>query len=425
MFGRSKNKKGQNQQPQQMQMSPETLALLQAMQAGQQMQQMQQQMQQQMMMQQMQQPQAMPPQQPVGQQPQMMPQQPMMAPQQMTQQPQMAPQQQMPVMDDQALLAEIGGPANQADPMQAMQQAPIMQPEMPQQQMPMQPMAGQQTAVPAETEPFAQEQSSDQLGVDSFNFAAQQAPLAAEDEQEKPKKKGKLTKEEKRALASQKKAEKEKKKAEKKALASEKAEEKKRAKRRKKLAKTRFSRARYLREANGNALAGVILWIFVIILFIAGPFMLNTAILIPQTNENLRILSELDQLEQSIVRNRPQITAMVERRKSKRGQITAFTAGFPPKSAAEQSLQSLAQQLEEAGLEIQPLTIAPFPLGAQSIIGTSVTVEIIGNYLDWLRIRNKFVRSQRAISIPNETVEINSETGQMEITAQIILPSSF
>ena len=421
MFGRSKNKKGQNQQPQQMQMSPETLALLQAMQAGQQMQQMQQQM----MMQQMQQPQAMPPQQPVAQQPQMMPQQPMMAPQQMAQQPQMAPQQQMPVMDDQALLAEIGGTANQADPMQAMQQAPIMQPEMPQQQMPMQPMAGQQMAVPAETEPFAQDQSSDQLGVDNFNFAAQQAPLAAEDEQAKPKKKGKLTKEEKRALASQKKAEKEKKKAEKKALASEKDEEKKRAKRRKKLAKTRFSRARYLREANGNALAGVILWIFVIILFIAGPFMLNTAILIPQTNENLRILSELDQLEQSIVRNRPQITAMVERRKSKRGQITAFTAGFPPKSAAEQSLQSLAQQLEEAGLEIQPLTIAPFPLGAQSIIGTSVTVEIIGNYLDWLRIRNKFVRSQRAISIPNETVEINSETGQMEITAQIILPSSF
>ena len=421
MFGRSKNKKGQNQQPQQMQMSPETLALLQAMQAGQQMQQMQQQM----MMQQMQQPQAMPPQQPVAQQPQMMPQQPMMAPQQMAQQPQMVPQQQMPVMDDQALLAEIGGTANQADPMQAMQQAPIMQPEMPQQQMPMQPMAGQQMAVPAETEPFAQDQSSDQLGVDNFNFAAQQAPLAAEDEQAKPKKKGKLTKEEKRALASQKKAEKEKKKAEKKALASEKDEEKKRAKRRKKLAKTRFSRARYLREANGNALAGVILWIFVIILFIAGPFMLNTAILIPQTNENLRILSELDQLEQSIVRNRPQITAMVERRKSKRGQITAFTAGFPPKSAAEQSLQSLAQQLEEAGLEIQPLTIAPFPLGAQSIIGTSVTVEIIGNYLDWLRIRNKFVRSQRAISIPNETVEINSETGQMEITAQIILPSSF
>ena len=280
-------------------------------------------------------------------------------------------------------------------------------------------------AVPAETESFAQDQNTGQLGVDNFNFAAQQAPLAAEDEQEKPKKKGKLTKEEKRALASQKKAEKEKKKAEKKALASEKTEEKKRAKRRKKLAKTRFSRARYLREANGNALAGVILWIFVIILFIAGPFMLNTAILIPQTNENLRILSELDQLEQSIVRNRPQITAMVERRKSKRGQITAFTAGFPPKSAAEQSLQSLAQQLEEAGLEIQPLTIAPFPLGAQSIIGTSVTLEIIGNYLDWLRIRNKFVRSQRAISIPNETVEINSETGQMEITAQIILPSSF
>ena len=152
--------------------------------------------------------------------------------------------------------------------------------------------------------------------------------------------------------------------------------------------------------------------------------MLNTALLIPQTNENLRIVNELDSYKRSIISSRPQITAMVEKRKAKKGQITAFTSSFTPSEQAAKSLESLNEQLEEAGLEVSPITVAPFPLAAQSIIGTSAKLEIQGNYLDWLRLRNKFVRSHRAISIPSESVEVNEETGQMSITAQIILPSS-
>ena len=152
--------------------------------------------------------------------------------------------------------------------------------------------------------------------------------------------------------------------------------------------------------------------------------MLNTAVLIPQTNENLRILTELDSLERSIVVNRPQITAMVEKRKQKQGQITAFTTSFIPSAQASESFEDLARQLEQAGLEIEPISITPFPLTATSIVGTSVSFEISGKYLDWLRVRHKFVRSHGAISIPTESVSINDETGAMQITAQIIIPSS-
>lgn len=421
MFGRSKKDK-KTPQPQQMQVSPEALALLQAMQAGQQMQQMQQmqqqQMQQQMMMQQGQMPQ------PQMQQPQMPQQQmaPPVSPEQMMMgQPQMGqmPSNQ-PVMDDAALLAEIGAPvpaspqiAPQPAGSQMMPPAEMMQPQMAQPQM----------APPQMTEPQAMAGTAPVNA--GFAFApSADAPLEEDTPKAKKQKKAKLSRDEKRALAAQKKEEKEKKAAEKKALAKEKADEKKRAKRRKKLAKTRFSRARYLREANGNAIAGVVLWIFIIIIFIAGPFMLNTAVLIPQTNENLRILTELDSLERSIVVNRPQITAMVEKRKAKQGQINAFTTSFIPTAQASASFEDLASQLEQAGLEIEPINITPFPLSATAIVGTSVSLEINGNYLDWLRIRNKFVRSQSAISIPTESVSIDDETGAMQITAQIIIPSS-
>ena len=426
MFGRSKKDK-KTQQTQQMQVSPEALALLQAMQAGQQMQQMQQQqMQQQMMMQQpqMQQPQ-MPQQQMYPSPEQMMMGQPPMGQPPMGQ-PQMNPEPmpQMPtnppVMDDAALLAEIGG-VNPASPQ--------MTPQMPAGQMPAGQMpAGQMPPADMAQPQMGQPQAmtgSPQVNT-GFAFAPSSDAPPEEDASPKAKKqkKAKLSREEKRALAAQKKEEKEKKAAEKKALAKEKADEKKRAKRRKKLAKTRFSRARYLREANGNAIAGVVLWIFIILIFIAGPFMLNTAVLIPQTNENLRILTELDSLERSIVVNRPQITAMVEKRKQKQGQITAFTTSFIPSAQASESFEDLARQLEQAGLEIEPISITPFPLTATSIVGTSVSFEISGNYLDWLRVRNKFVRSHGAISIPTESVSINDETGAMQITAQIIIPSS-
>ena len=393
MFGESK-KKQDAAAAQQMQVSPEALALLQAMQA--------QQLQAQQLQAQQLQAQQLQAQQLQAQQiPAQMPQQPVQQP--------VMPQAQMPAVSDQDLLAELGGAMPAAAPPQQMPQQPAMAPQMAQQMPP--PSPQNMAAAPLATTGFPFDTTA----------AAPAAPFA-EPPVEK-KKKGKLTKDEKRILSEQKKAEKERKKAEKKAQLLEKSEEKKRAKRRKKLAKTRFSRARYLREATGNAIAGASLWIFMIIAFIVGPFLINTAILIPQTNENMRVLSEAENLKRSIVVNRPKITVMADRRKQKNNQINAFASSFAPRAEAAKSLEDLALQLEQAGLEVAPIAISNAALTAQSIVGTSATFTVNGSYLDWLRIRNKFVRSQTAISIPIETMAINDETGQMEITAQIILPS--
>ena len=396
MFGKSKKKQAAQQaaQTQQMQVSPEALALLQAMQAQQmQAQQLQAQAIQAQQLQAMQAQQAMQmqmPQQPVMPAALAMPAAPVM--------PAMPAMPAAPAMPEQDLIAEVGS-------------APMATPQIPQQATPL--ADGQMAFAPQQ--PLAQPVM--QAGMTPQMPDTDGAPIGKA-------KKAKLSKEQKRALAAQKKAEKDRKKAEKKAVALEKAEEKKRAKRRKKLAKTRFSRARYLREANGNALAGVVLWIFFILAFIIGPFMMNTAFLIPQTNENMRILSEVENLERSIIINRPQIKAMADKRKDKESQISAFTASFIPQTTAETLLKTLETQLEETGLVIEPISVTSTPLAANSIIGTSAIYTITGNYLDWLRVRNRFVRSQTAISIPNESVRVNNETGQMEITAQIVLPSS-
>ena len=407
MFGRSKKK----QAAQQMQVAPEALALLQAMQAGQQMAQ-QQQMQQQMMMQQQM---GQPPmgQQPMGQQPAMMPQQPMMQPPQT----EMAPQASMP---DPQMMAQPGMAAAQPQmsPMQAPvaeQAAPQMAPTAPAM---MAPNAFAQTPFAQDMSPQTEPAMMDEAGAPAMGVTGIGAPLAPAAQTKAQKK------EAKRQAQQQAKADKEAKKAAKLAATKEKAEEKKRAKLRKKLAKTRFSRARYLREANGNAIAGVVLWVFIILIFTVGPFMLNTTYLIPTTNENLRIINEVDNLKRSVRQNQPQISAMLEKRKQKEAQIASFTTSFTPQAQAQAQLESLVTQLEDAGMELTEQAITPLGLPAQRIVGTTLTISAEGDYLDWLRIRNKFIRSQRAVSMPSESIIINEETGNVIIAAQIVLPSA-
>ena len=110
-----------------------------------------------------------------------------------------------------------------------------------------------------------------------------------------------------------------------------------------------------MREANGNAVAGVVLWAFLIIAFIVGPAMLNIAFLLPQTNENLRIIREVDNLRRSIELNKPQITGMLEKRKQKEGQISSFTTSFIQQEAAKTLLEDFITQLEDAGMIVMTI----------------------------------------------------------------------
>ena len=342
MFGRKKKQK----QPEQLQVSLDTLALLQAMQAGQQVAPQQQQQQQQQAVPQM-------PPQPVGQQ-SLTPEQHMLMIQQLAAQQQMATPQmsQMPQ-------AGAVPPAPHADP--AFQQQ-MATPQMATPQMPAQQMPAQQMVPPADQMPQQMAQPSGQPAQitepGASSFALNPAAMAggfAEENPAMPAATTPLTKEQKREQKRQKKAQAKEeataKRAAKAAAISEKKEEKKRAKRRKKLSKTRFSRARYLREANGNALAAVVLWLFLIIIFVAGPFMLNTAILIPQTNENLRIIREVDQLERSIQVNQPQITATLQKRNEKQKRIESFTRSFTPQAQATAILEDFVTQLEQADMD--------------------------------------------------------------------------
>ena len=114
----------------------------------------------------------------------------------------------------------------------------------------------------------------------------------------------------------------------KKAAATAKREEKELERRRKKNSRSRFSRAKYLRESEGNALSSVILSSTLLVLTFIIPIFLNAFFLIPATKENRSIIQEVNTFRSMIEQARPILQAAVARKKERDDALTQKLAGF-------------------------------------------------------------------------------------------------
>ena len=213
---------------------------------------------------------------------------------------------------------------------------------------------------------------------------------------------------------------------EKKLAAKSAKEEKIRAKRRKKLSKSRFSRARYLREANGNAIAGLALWIFTIIVVVAGLFVLNTQFLLPQTRENNDIINQISQLRDTIERSRPQLEIAVRNKSERENQIKQEAGNFIPQTAAQGLLEQFVQDLRDSGIAVSednPPRIFAENLGVTGLSGQSLHLSINADFLTYLRIRNRFVAAQRSIRVTEEVITATPGDPIMAISLKLTIPA--
>ena len=213
---------------------------------------------------------------------------------------------------------------------------------------------------------------------------------------------------------------------EKKLAAKSAKEEKIRAKRRKKLSKSRFSRARYLREANGNAVAGLALWIFTIIIVVAGLFVLNTQFLLPQTRENNDIINQISQLRDTIERSRPQLEIAIRNKSERENQIKQEAGNFIPQTNVQGLLEQFVQDLRDAGIAIDddnPPRIFAENLGVTGLSGQSLHLEVNADFLTYLRIRNRFVAAQRSIRVTEEVITATPGDPIMAIRLKLTIPA--
>ena len=213
---------------------------------------------------------------------------------------------------------------------------------------------------------------------------------------------------------------------EKKAAAAARKEMKLLEKRRKKGSKARFSRARYLREANGNAAAGLALSILLLIATILGPVLLNFSVLIPQTRENQEIVSQVQQYNDILAQAQPLLEVAIKNKTQREQAIAGRLGAFGEASAVTGQLRQLVNDLEAANAQIideASRTVVNSNLGIGGLTGKTVTLKMRADFLSYLLVRNKFMRSQQSVNVSNERVAASEGDPIVDIEVTIVVPA--
>ena len=213
---------------------------------------------------------------------------------------------------------------------------------------------------------------------------------------------------------------------EKKAAAAARKEMKLLEKRRKKGSKARFSRARYLREANGNAAAGLALSILLLIATILGPVLLNFSVLIPQTRENQEIVSQVQQYNDILAQAQPLLEVAIKNKTQREQAIAGRLGAFGEASVVTGQLRQLVNDLEAANAQIideASRTVVNSNLGIGGLTGKTVTLKMRADFLSYLLVRNKFMRSQQSVNVSNERVAASEGDPIVDIEVTIVVPA--
>ena len=213
---------------------------------------------------------------------------------------------------------------------------------------------------------------------------------------------------------------------EKKAAAAARKEMKLLEKRRKKGSKARFSRARYLREANGNAAAGLALSILLLIATILGPVLLNFSVLIPQTRENQEIVSQVQQYNDILAQAQPLLEVAIKNKTQREQAIAGRLGAFGEASAVTGQLRQLVNDLEAANAQIideASRTVVNSNLGIGGLTGKTITLKMRADFLSYLLVRNKFMRSQQSVNVTNERVAASEGDPIVDIEVTIVVPA--
>ena len=213
---------------------------------------------------------------------------------------------------------------------------------------------------------------------------------------------------------------------EKQAAAIAEREEKQIARRRKRNSKARFSRAQYLRDAEGNATSSVGLAGFFLAVTIILPIVMNGLFLIPATRSNQEIIQEVRSLQAIVDQAQPILQAAIgkknERKEALQGQLVAFVAD----EEATAALRRFVSDLESRGAALKTDTsgtVVNTDVGLGGVTGKSLTLEMKVDFLDYLLVRNRFVRSQSHINVLEETIEANPGDPFMDVKLVLMVPA--
>jgi len=216
-------------------------------------------------------------------------------------------------------------------------------------------------------------------------------------------------------------------KADRKQRAKIKREEKIRAARRRKLAKSGFSRTRYLREANGNAMTSLVLLIGLFFLLVPGPIIINTQYVLPLTTKNRGIIAEMNALQANISQSQPIIEMAIADKNTRETEINRLVSGLKDTPTARSALLGFIAALEQNGVRVKSQAsrnIISEEIGIANLIDQRATISLEASFLDYLLIRNKFIRGLSSINVSQEVITAKGADPLVGIELSLSLPTT-
>jgi hypothetical protein len=213
---------------------------------------------------------------------------------------------------------------------------------------------------------------------------------------------------------------------EKQAAAIAKREEKHIARRRKRNARARFSRARYLREAQGNAASSVGLAGFFLAVTILVPLIVNSLFLLPATRSNQEIIEEVRSLQAIVDQAQPILQAAIGKKNEREEVLRGQLAGFVADEEATGALRRFVSDLESRGATLKPDTsgtVVNTDVGLDGLTGKNLTLEMKVDFLNYLLVRNRFVRSQSHINVAEESIEAVPGDPIVDVKLVLMVPA--
>jgi hypothetical protein len=141
---------------------------------------------------------------------------------------------------------------------------------------------------------------------------------------------------------------------------------------------------------------------------------------------NQDVIGKIRQFEAVISQAQPQIAAANQRKAEKEAQINDVIKMFADTQTAEEGIRSFIDNLKAAGMSVNENNIlyTQEDVAVSGLTGQMLSVEMKGNFLTYLRLRNRFVRDQGLVHIRDESIQAKPNNRIVDITLRLMVPAS-
>ena len=123
---------------------------------------------------------------------------------------------------------------------------------------------------------------------------------------------------------------------------------------------------------------------------------------------------------------RPILQAAVARKKERDDALTQKLAGFADGDSAAGALRRLISDLESRGAVMKSAdtgAVVNSDVGIENLTGKTITIELKADFLNYLLVRNKFVRSQPRINVAQEDIIAAPGDPIVDVTLVLSIPA--